>query len=444
MIHLPNDDATCGWYHALPSIAEKPALKGKQTADYAVLGAGFAGLAMARRLAELQPNARIILIDAQRIGQGGASGRNSGFVIDLPHKFSLEHPDPEHKQKLLSLNRSAIAQLDTLVSKHSISCQWSAKGKYQGAVGARGEAYLDHFEHLMKDLGEPYFHVNGSELAKVLGTNYYSRAIYTPGGYLMQPAALVRGLGGESLPENVEVLENSPIRKLSKENGYWVLHGDSGSVETTELLLGTSIFTREFGYLKNRLLPVMTFASWTRPLTDAEMQRYGGELNWGGLTPADHAGTTLRMTADRRILIRNTYKHVPKYGSSMNDKVREQIRDDHRQVFLARYPELADVPFTHTWGGGGVYAISRNFTNFFGQLDEGVYASACDNGVGAAWGGTISGTLLADYVVGATSKSLDDIQQVTGMPCLNPPEPFLGMGVKTRIQLAKWQSRSEL
>lgn len=255
----------------------------------------------------------------------------------------------------------------------------------------------------------------------------------------MQPAALVRGLG-ESLPENVEVLENSPIRKLSKENGCWVLHGDSGSVEAPELLLGTSIFTREFGYLKNRLLPVMTFASWTRPLTDAEMQRYGGELNWG-LTPADHAGTTLRMTADRRILIRNTYKHVPKYGSSMNDKVREQIRDDHRQVFLARYPELADVPFTHTWGG--VYAISRNFTNFFGQLDEGVYASACDNGVGAAWG-TISGTLLADYVVGATSKSLDDIQQVTGMPCLNPPEPFLGLGVKTRIQLAKWQSRSEL
>ena len=438
MIHLPNDDATCGWYHALSSIPEKPTLKGKQTADYVVLGAGFAGLAMARRLAEHAPNARIILIDAQKIGQG-ASGRNSGFVIDLPHKFSLEHPDPAHKQKLLALNRSAIAQLDCLISQYSIDCQWSAKGKYQGAVGERGEAYLDHFEHLMQDLGEPYSHVDGSELAKVLGTNYYSRAIYTPGGYLMQPAALVRGLG-ESLPDNVEVLENSPIRKLSKENGHWVLHGDDGLVETTELLLGTSIFTREFGYLKNRLLPVMTFASWTRPLTDAEMQRYGGQLNWG-LTPADHAGTTLRMTADRRILIRNTYKHVPKYGSSMSDKVREQIRDDHRQVFLARYPELADVPFTHTWGG--VYAISRNFTNFFGQLDQGVYASACDNGVGAAWG-TISGTLLADYVMGATSNSLGDIKSVTGMPSMNPPEPFLGMGVKSRIQLAKWQSRSEL
>lgn len=63
--------------------------------------------------------------------------------------------------------------------------------------------------------------------------------------------------------------------------------------------------------------------------------------------------------------------------------------------------------------------------------------------MGAAWG-TISGTLLADLVVGNDSQALSDIQYVTGMPCLNPPEPFLGIGVKTRIQLAKWQSRSEL
>ncbi|MDW7487488.1 hypothetical protein RZN27_28340, partial [Klebsiella pneumoniae] len=106
------------------------------------------------------------------------------------------------------------------------------------------------------------------------------------------------------------------------------------------------------------------------------MKVYQGELDWG-LTPADHAGTTLRMTADRRILIRNTYKHVPKYGANVSDDSRRWIQEDHREAFLARYPNLANVPFTHTWGG--VYAISRNFTNFFGELEEGVYASACDN-----------------------------------------------------------------
>ena len=438
MIHLPHDDNTCGWYNALPKQPKQALLTGAQKADYVVLGAGFAGLSMARRLAEHAPNARIALIDAQRIGEG-ASGRNSGFVIDLPHKFSLEHPDPAHKQRLLSLNRFAIDQLASLVAKYNIDCQWSAAGKYQGAVGARGEAYLDHFEHLMTDLGEPFEHVTGTDLAKVLGTNYYSRAIYTPGGYLVQPAALACGLGA-NLPKNIEVFEHSPIVRLEKEQGGWLLQGEHGSIKTPQLLLGTSIFTREFGFLKNRLLPVMTFASWTRPLNDKEMQQYSGLLDWG-LTPADHAGTTLRMTADRRIIIRNTYRHVAKYGNSISDKLRQEIQNDHRKVFLARYPQLVDVPFTHSWGG--TYAISRNFTNFFGQLDDGVFASACDNGVGVAWG-TVSGTLLADYVMGATSQSLDDIQQVTGMPSLNPPEPLLGLGVKSRIKLAKWQSRSEI
>ena len=438
-MNLPHDDKTCGWYAALPPPEPSRRLTGLQKADYAVIGAGFAGLAAARRLAEHEPDARILLVDAQRVGEG-ASGRNSGFVIDLPHKFALENPDAQFKQRLLRLNRTAIAQLQSLVDEHGIACQWSHAGKYQGAVGERGLAYLAHFEKLMSALGEPFHAVEGDELAKVLGTRHYSRAVFTPGCYLMQPAALVRGLA-RSLPENVELLENSAIQRVERDgSGGYVLHGAEGEIRTPRLLLGTSIFTREFGYLHNRLLPVMTFASWTAPLDAAQCKRYSGTFDWG-LTPADHAGTTVRMTQDRRIIIRNTYKHVPKYGRSIDDSTRESIRAEHRKAFLARFPDLADVPFTHTWGG--VYAISRNFTNFFGQLEDGVFASACDNGVGAAWG-TISGTLLADQAVGATSSLLDDIRSVTGMPSLNPPEPFLGIGVRTRIRLAAWNSRAEV
>lgn len=438
-MNLPHDDTTCGWYAALPPAGPTRRLAGRQVADYAVIGAGFAGLAAARRLAAHEPHARILLVDAQRVGEG-ASGRNSGFVIDLPHKFALENPNPVFKQRLLRLNRAAIAQLQSLVEGHAIACQWSHAGKYQGAVGDRGLTYLAHFEKLMTTLGEPFHSVEGPELAKVLGTSHYSRAVYTPGCYLVQPAALVRGLAA-SLPENVELLENSPITRVERDGtGGYVLHGNDGEIRTRNLLLGTSIFTREFGYLENRLLPVMTFASWTAPLTEEQSKRYGGTFDWG-LTPADHAGTTVRMTQDRRLIIRNTYKHVPKYGRSVGDATRDSIRAGHRKAFLTRFPELADVPFTHTWGG--VYAISRNFTNFFGQLEDGVFAAACDNGVGAAWG-TISGTLLADHAVGAQSSLLDDIHAVTGMPSLNPPEPFLGLGVRTRIRLAAWQSRAEL
>jgi len=438
-IHLPHDDQDCGWYAALPPAVAPRRLVGRHQVDYAVIGAGFAGLAAARRLAEHHPQARIALIDAQRVGEG-ASGRNSGFVIDLPHKMALEHPDAAHKQRLLGLNRSAIDQLQRLIGQHRIDCQWSPAGKYQGAVGPRGLAYLEHFEGLLRDLGEPFRSVEGDELANVLGTRHYSRAVFTQGSWLMQPAALVRGLA-DSLPENVELLEQSPIQGLQRDSqGQWLLQGTEGQVRTPQLLLGTSIFTQEFGYLRSRLLPVMTFASWTRPLAQAEMQSLGIQPDWG-LTPADHAGTTVRMTQDNRLMIRNTYKHVPRYGKSVNDNTRRDIRAGHRKALLARYPQLENVEFTHTWGG--VYAISRNFTNFFGELESGVYATACDNGVGAAWG-TVSGTLLADMATGADSQHLQDIRAVTGMPSRNPPEPLLGLGVRTRIRLASWNSRGEL
>ncbi|MCT7655994.1 hypothetical protein MBH78_18045 [Oceanimonas sp. NS1] len=74
-----------------------------------------------------------------------------------------------------------------------------------------------------------------------------------------------------------------------------------------------------------------------------------------------------------------------------------------------------------------MYAISRNFTNFFGELEDGVYASACDNGVGAAWG-TISGTLLAEMAVGADTQALRDISPGNRHAQPEPARAFPGAG----------------
>lgn len=435
-IKLPADDDQCGWYHSLPPAKPATLLRGQQTADWVVLGGGFIGQAAARQLAQHKPNDRILLIDAQRVGNG-ASGRNSGFVIDLPHKFDLDHPDAERKQKLLRLNQAAIHFLEDAVTRHNIDCQWSRAGKYQGAVSERGLKFLDHFERLLTELGRPFDVLDRPALKPLLGTDYYQRAIHTPGTILMQPAALMRGLA-DALPENVEVLEDSPVTRLETDGlGVSTLSAPNGQVRCDNLLLATNTFTAQFGFLKNRMVPVMTFASMTRPLTDREFDAYGGQLDWG-LTPADHAGTTVRMTQDRRLLIRSHYQYVPDYGSS--DSKRSVVRASHRQSLIERYPQLAQVPFEHTWGG--VCALSRNFTSFFGQLAPGVLASACHNGVGAARG-TISGKLMADLAVGADSDLLRDMQIVSGMPALNPPDPFLGVGVRSRMKWAEWSSRSE-
>ena len=104
---MPKDPRASGWYRILPDAPAVRRLSGKQTADWVVVGAGFTGVAAARRLGELAPDKRIVLIEAQRAGMG-ASGRNSGFIIDVPHNADASDDALEANRRTYRLNRFAI------------------------------------------------------------------------------------------------------------------------------------------------------------------------------------------------------------------------------------------------------------------------------------------------------------------------------------------------
>ncbi|MGH1541431.1 MAG: NAD(P)/FAD-dependent oxidoreductase [Arenicella sp.] len=436
-IVLPCNDQHNAWFQQLsiPSISNKSKELQDRHYDYVVLGAGFVGTAAAYRLGELNPDKDIALLEADRVGNG-ASGRNSGFIIDLPHKGDLEGQDLQKKHMITRLNRAAIDFLESNVTRHNIQCNWSRAGKYQGAVGERGEKYLQHFAAILDEMQEPYDILDQSDISKITGTNHYSQAIYTPGTILLQPAALMRGTI-DNMPTNVGVYENTPVMHLQKQYNHWKILSKNATITASKVILATNIFSEQLGVMRNRMVPIMTFASMTRPLTDKELSNYSGTLDWG-LTPADHAGTTVRMTSDRRLIIRNQYQYVSQYNS--NTLERRKIRQKHIAAKNKRFPELQKVPFEHTWGG--VCAISRNSQSVFGELQTGLYASICHNGVGGARG-TISGKLLAEQVSGMDSQLLRDMQAVSGRPAIVPPKPLLGIGVRARLKLASWNSRSE-
>ena len=79
-----------GWYAALGTQHAPRSLKSDVTCDYLIVGAGWMGLHCARRLGELAPDARVVLVDAGGIGDGSA-GRCAGFAIDLAHNPRNKH-----------------------------------------------------------------------------------------------------------------------------------------------------------------------------------------------------------------------------------------------------------------------------------------------------------------------------------------------------------------
>lgn len=432
---LPADDKTNGWSALLPPRAPNAALSGDIVADWVVLGAGYAGLAAARRLAENCPGEQIVLIDAGEVGEN-ASGRNSGFAIDLPHNVgsSLDELDGSHR--FMRLARFAIAELEDVVDAAKVDCDWTRAGKYHTAVSSRGVGeVLEPFARELEALGEPFRWVDKPELAEKLGSHHFTAAVHTPGGALMNPAALTRGLAG-SLPDNVSVFENSPVVEAVFENGIH-LATPGGSVRAPRMILAANGFSEQFGFFPRRFLHLVAHASLTRPLAPDERSSYGVEAAWG-MTPANaFAGITMRYTNDHRILIRQGLAYCPEQRVSTSEQAK--VRRRHKALFDQRFPMLPDVGMQHTWSG--FVCLSRNGAPGFGRLAPNVWSAVCQNAVGVTKG-TFGGLLAADMATGQENPLIADMQSL-GAPEKLPPRPFLDIGVRARFQWELWRNRHE-
>ena len=432
---LPKDDRTNGWSGVLPPRQANPALQGDATADWLVLGAGYAGLAAARRLAELHPDQSIAMVDAGEAGEN-ASGRNSGFAIDLPHNVGSSLEELEGSHRFMRLARAAIDQLEGLVQAHNIQCDWSRDGKYHAAVSEQGvKEVLEPTAKELDALGEHYEWIEKGDLTRRLGTPHFTRAIYTKGGALMNPAGLTRGLA-DSLPDNVKLFENSPVTEAIFQNGLQ-LTTPGGSVRAPKMIMAANGFSEQFGFFPKKFMHLAAHASITRPLTTEERAAIGDPDPWG-LTPANaFAGITMRYTNDRRIVIRQGLNYCP--SQRVSEAERQAIARRHKSLFDQRFPTLPDVTMDHTWSG--FVCLSRNAAPGFGKMAPNIWSAVCQNAVGVTKG-TFGGTLAADLASGVDNPLIADMESL-GEPSDLPPRPFLDIGVRTRFQWELFRNRHE-
>ncbi|MFK0345178.1 MULTISPECIES: FAD-binding oxidoreductase [unclassified Pseudomonas] len=421
----PADDNGCGWFHLSPGRQPRAAHRGRSEARWVVLGAGFTGLAAARQLALHHPDDEVILVEAQEVGFG-ASGRNSGFAIDLPHDIGAADyiGDLPTARMNLKLNLRAQAILRGLINQHGIDCQIRPDGKYQAAVEDKGLAVLEAYRSGLEKLGQPYQMIDARDLPEHFGTAFYRKALYTPGTQLLQPAALAKGLA-DSLPGNVTLHERTTITHIEQGRRITLKHAN-GEIVADQLLLTNNAFASHFGFLPGRLLPIFTYASMTRPLTEEEQARLGGKASWG-IIPADPFGSTLRRTPDQRLLVRNSFSFNA--DGRANPRHIARAGRQHRESFERRFPMLSGMPFEYTWGGS--MCLSRNHLSHFGTLAPNVHAALCCNGLGITRG-TATGTLLADWLSGEHDELIDFLLGSAG-PNRNPPEPLLSVGVNLNL-----------
>ena len=207
------NDNSCSWINDLNPRTNIKSLLSNDECDWLIIGAGYTGLSAARKLAQINSNLKIILADAQLAGEG-ASGRNSGYLVDttLNDGFTSNKELQNYKKKA-DIYSLGIDVVKKFIKEHQVDCDWNESGKYFASSKIEDKKILENFSNTLSKLGFEHSLLVNKELSEKLGTSFYNIGLYTKGGILIHPGKLVRAMV-DALPTNVFLYENSCLLNL--------------------------------------------------------------------------------------------------------------------------------------------------------------------------------------------------------------------------------------
>ena len=430
------NDNNCRWLNQLPKRTNIKTINKNYNCDWLIIGAGYTGLSAARKLGELHPNQTIIVVDAQLAGEG-ASGRNSGYLVDttLNDGFTSNRELNKYKKKSEIYNLG-IKTVKKFVKEYQVDCDWNDSGKYFASSKIEDEIILRNFSRILSKLGFKHSFFYKEELKKRIGTNFYNIALFTKGGILLHPGKLIRAMI-KALPNNVKLYENSQLLEWNNKKDIISCKINNFNISTKKIIFCANGFLRSLGIKKNYNFPLTLTASMTRSLSKKEFNSIGKPNEWG-ILPVRPMGATIRMTKDRKILIRNTAEFSKSFKMAKSDLKKRYI--NHYIGLKKRFPQLPNNIIESSWSG--VVSRTRNSSQIFEKIENNIYAAGCYNGSGIGVG-TLFGEQIA---IKASNKNSSEIKIIESrdMPTLLPPEPLLNLGVKTRLIYERYRAASEI
>lgn len=386
------------WARTAAPGPDLPVLREPVEAEVAIVGAGFTGLSTAWHLAEADPGARLVLLEAEEPGFG-ASGRNNGQVIP-----TLTRPDPDdlvarlgpdRGERFVALVRDSAAFTFDLIRRLAIPCDAVQAGWIQPAHSPERfeRASRKRFEQWARR-GAAVELLNREQMAALLGSEaWYGGWLARTGGHL-NPLAFARGLARRLVERGVPLFARSPVRSLERTGGRWRLETPAGEVLADRVLLATAAYSGAVtGDLARSYAPYRPWMLATVPLGD-NVRR---SVVPGGQAVSDTRADLrfLRWTADGRLVS----------GGALVLPLAERARLERRVAALLAeaFPALAGLRFDFAWSGA--IAMTPDRHPHLLELGPGLFAWIGCNGRGVALA-TALGPHLARLLLGAREADL--------------------------------------
>lgn len=366
-----------------------------ETADVAVIGAGFTGLSAAYTLAK--KGARVAVLEAETIGWG-ASSRNGGMVLTglkLGANKLISMYGRERTRKMYAASLASIDCVEQIVRAEGIDCNFSRCGHLEVACKqAHFSDYAQQVEVIAREFNHELKIVPRTDLRSEIGSDIYYGGMVDETSAGLNPARYVAGLGVAAIRAGACVLEKTGVEEIRRQSRQgapgWKLTTSTGATWARDVFIGTSGYTGSATpALRNRIIPIGSYIITTEALPDA----LAGELSPRNRMIYDSKNYLYyyRLTPDNRMLFGGRAAFFPESGGTIR-KSAEILRRGMIEV----YPQLHDTQVEYVWGGTLDFAF--DIMPHAGQID-GMYYAVGYAGHGVAMA-TYEGLLMAQQIAG--------------------------------------------
>ena len=386
------------------TTVEMPATDGAralpETADVAVIGAGFTGLSAARRLAKA--GAKVTVLEGETIGWG-ASSRNGGMVLPglkLGVNQLIAMYGRERTQRMYAASVASIDCVERIVHEENIACDFARCGHLEVACKqAHFDDYARQVEVVRREFNHELKIVPRSELRSEIGSDIYYGGMVDEGSVGLNPARYVAGLGAAAIRSGACVFEKTRVEKIEREARQgaqgWKLTTSRGATWARNVFVGTSGYTGKVTpALQKKIIPIGSYIITTEVLPE----KLAHELSPRKRMIYDSKNYIYyyRLTPDNRMLFGGRAAFFPESGNSVR-----RSGEILRRGMVEVYPQLRDAKVEYVWGGTLDFAF--DIMPHAGQLD-GIYYAVGYAGHGVAMA-SYQGELMARRIAGENPEN---------------------------------------
>ena len=359
------------WYAAtMVAVPERRTLTHDLDVDVCVIGAGLAGLTVAREIA--RRGWSVAVLEARQVA-AGASGRNGGFVSPgFSERIDaiVERVGLPRAKELWALSDAGVEYMRREIAESEMPGVLARDGRLSVRRVDDEQALIDHAAMLRVDFGADVEAWPTDQVREVLRSPHYFQALHAPKAFHIHPLNYALGLAAAAEKDGARIFENTSALSLDPAGVRKRVATPKGTVRARHVVLaGSTGVGAVDAPIAETVQPVSTYVAVTAPIGERlfESVRYTGAIS-----DTRRAGDYYRIVSDDRLM----------WGGriSMRGSTPWRLKAALRSDILKVYPQLGNVEIEYAWSGVMAYAVHK--MPQIGELAQGYWLAGAFGGHG--------------------------------------------------------------